>query len=96
MFEHLIRKVLHMATTLESQVLQILANQATMLANQAVIVQNQAAALSAIQGIEGSDGTAITATLAQMEAQLTDIQSQVDVATEAATLAPAPAPNAAQ
>ena len=81
--------------TLESQVLQILANQATILSNQATIVGNQATALTAIQAVGGADGPVITAALAAMETQLTDIQSQVDVAnTTANTPIIAATPNA--
>lgn len=68
--------------TLEDQVLQVLANQAT-------IITNQGAILTAIQGITPGDSAAITAALAQIETQVTAIQGQFS-----ATPEPAPAPTA--
>ena len=90
--KHLIERFLHIMLTLEQQVLQILANQATILGNQATIIQNQATALTAIQAITPGDSSAITAALATMETQLTDIASQVDVVNTAATPTPSPSP----
>ena len=69
--------------TIEAQVQQILANQATIISNQATI-------LTAVQAIPGVDTAAVTAALTQIEGQVTDIQSQLETpAVPAAGAAPA-------
>lgn len=88
---HFLKEILHYMATLETQVLQILANQATILGNQSTIISNQSATLLAIQSLTPEENAAITASLATMETQLTDIQSQVDVVNMAATTPAAPA-----
>jgi hypothetical protein len=73
--------------SLEDQVLLVLANQAT-------IITNQAAILTAIQGITPGDSAGITAALAQIETQVSAINSQF-TATPTPAPEPAPAPDTA-
>jgi hypothetical protein len=75
-----LRTLWRLLMTLEDQVNQILANQAT-------IITNQGAILTAIKEITPGDSTAITAALTQIETQVTAIQGQFS-----ATPAPAPTP----
>lgn len=79
------RKLWRLLMTLEDQVNQILANQAT-------IISNQGETLKAIQqiGPATQDSPTITAALTQIETQVTAIQGQFS-ATPAPEPAPAPA-----